>query len=239
MALKLTSTAAIVQKVNILCYGESGTGKTYMMQTADKPLILSAEKGLLSLADVDLPVYEIKSRDQLNEAYDWLSGSKEAKDKYDVICIDSISEVAEMLLAEEKEATKDGRAAYGNMADLMTVTIRAYRDLPFHTYFTAKLKKVVDEATGVTSFMPSVPGQMLLNNLPYLFDEVLRLDIGKLKGGQKYRFLDTVGDRRYIAKDRSGRLSAKEEPNLHKLIQKMTAVGEPVTKLVTKPKTEG
>jgi len=239
MSLKLTSTAQIVQYVNILCYGESGTGKTMLCNTAHKPLILSAEGGLLSLAEFDLPVFEIDGRNQLNDAYDWLKSSKEAKDKYDTICIDSISEIAEILLAEEKASTKDIRQAYGTMAELMTITIRAYRNLPFHTYFTAKVKKVVDEQTGATSFMPSVPGQLLLNNLPYLFDEVLRLEIGKMPTTkEKYRYLDTIGDRRYIAKDRSGRLAPQEEPNLKNLIHKITNVGEAVTKSVTQLKKE-
>jgi len=233
MALKLTSTAQIVQYVNILCYGESGTGKTMLCSTANKPLILSAEGGLLSLADFDLPVYEISGRAQLNEVYEWLTKSKEAKDNYDTICIDSISEIAELLLAEEKVNSKDIRQAYGMMAELMTITIRGFRDLHFHTYFTAKQKKVVDETTGAITFMPSVPGQILLNSLSYLFDEVLRLEIGRTKSKETYRYLDTVGDRRYIAKDRSGRLSPQEEPNLKNLIHKIVNVGEPVTKPVT------
>ena len=156
--LNLTTTMNIPQFINVLCYAESGVGKTYMCKTAPKPLIISAEGGLLSLADEDLPVFDINNRNDLNDAYDWLSMSKEAKDSYETICIDSLSEIAEVLLAEEMLNHKDPRKAYGIMAELMAITIRGYRDLPFHTYFTAKVKKIVDEASGATSFMPSVPG---------------------------------------------------------------------------------
>ena len=208
MAIKFTSTIQIPHYVNGLVYGESGVGKTTLAKTAPDVLILSAEGGLLSLADHDLPVIELTNRNIINDVHSWLSMSKEAK-QYKTIFIDSISEVAEILLAEELSNTKDGRAAYGEMASLMTTTIRGYRDLPFNVIFTAKVKKIVDEASGAQTFMPSVPGQVLLNNLPYLVDLVMLMAIGKTKDGTKFRYLDTVGDRRYVAKDRSGKLGAK------------------------------
>jgi len=234
--MKIASTTSIPHYVNALVYGEAGVGKTRLASTAPAPLILSAEGGLLSLADYDLPVIELTNRNMINDVHQWLSRSKEAK-KYKTIFIDSLSEIAELILAEELAATKDGRAAYGEMASVTTTAIRGYRELPYHVIFTAKIKKIVEEATGRTTFQPSVPGQLLLNNLPYLLDEVLLMRIGKTKEGQKYRYLDTIGDMRYIAKDRSGKLSPQEEPDLSKLIKKITNVGEPVTS-VTKLKKE-
>jgi phage nucleotide-binding protein len=232
--MKITSTIQIPHFVNGLVYGDAGVGKTTLASTAPDVLILSAEGGLLSLAGHDLPVVELTNRNVINEAHDWLKRSKEAK-QYKTIFIDSVSEIAEILLAEELAVTKDGRAAYGEMASLMTATIRGYRDLPYHVIFTAKIKKIVDDATGATSFMPSVPGQILLNNLPYLVDLVMFMNIGKLSDGTKYRYLDTVGDRRYIAKDRSGQLAAKEKPDLSYIFDKITKTGEPVTKEAKEP----
>lgn len=229
MSIKLTTTMQIPHNVNVLVYGESGTGKTTLCATAPRPLIISAESGLLSLADQDLPVFEINTRNDCNEVYEWLEKSKEAKETYDTLCLDSLSEIAETLLASEKAINKDARAAYGIMAEEMSILIRGFRDLPYHTYFTAKTKKIVDEASGAITYMPSVPGQMLLNNLPYFFDEVLRLDIGKTTEGKTFRYLDTVGDRRYIAKDRSGKLAVQEKPDLQHIFNKILVTGEPVT----------
>ena len=228
MAIKLTSTLQIPHNVNLLVYGDSGVGKTTLCGTAPKPLIISAEGGLLSLADKDIPVFEIQTRNDCNEVYDWLDRSKEAK-QYETICLDSLSEIAEVLLASEKAQTKDARQAHGVMAEEMSILIRGFRDLPFNTVFTAKTKKVVDEASGAITFMPSVPGQMLLNNLPYFFDEVVLLALGKTSDKKIFRYLDTVGDRRWIAKDRSGKLAAQEKPDLTHVFGKILTVGEPVT----------
>lgn len=235
MAIKLTSTSKIIHNVNALVYGESGSGKTHLCGTAPGPLILSQEGGLLTLADKDIPVFEIKGRDDINEAHDWLSSSAEAKKKYYTICIDSISEIAEVILTDEKADTADARKAYGEMADLMATTIRGFRDLPYNTCFTAKIKKLEDENSGAISYMPSVPGKVLLNDLPYFFDEVFVMKVGKNKEKQTIRWLQTVGDRQYIAKDRSGKLEAREVPNLTTVFTKILK-GQSQRTNVQKPK---
>jgi phage nucleotide-binding protein len=218
MPLKLKSTKDFkAEGCNILAYGESGVGKTTLCATADAPLIISAEGGLRSLSNYDLPVFEIKSRKDCDEVYDWLESSKEAN-KYNIICIDSLSEIAEVLLSDEKKRTKDARQAYGVMNDEMAILIRGFRDLPRHIYFSCKLKKVVDESTGATYYMPAVPGNTVLQSLPYFFDEVLAMKFGKLDDGEIYRYLQTQGDLQWVAKDRSNNLDKVVEPNLQKLI---------------------
>ena len=221
MNIKLTTTDQIQTYVNALVYGESGVGKTTLCGTAPNPLIISVEGGLLALAGKSLPVFEVDTRNDLNEVHEWLKLSDEAKN-FDTICIDSLSEVAEVLLSEEKIDTKDARQAYGAMADMMAITVRGFRDFKKHVVFTAKNKKIVEESTGAISYMPSVPGQQFLHGLPYFFDEVFYMDFGKLPDGTKYRFLNTAGDRQYIAKDRSGLLLPKEKPDLSYIFNKIT-----------------
>jgi len=228
MAIKITSTKQVNHYVNCMVYGESGIGKTMLCSTPPAPLILSVEGGLLTLAEKDVPVIEITKREEINEVFKWLSKSKEIK--YKTICIDSLSEVAEVLLAEEMAVQKDGRQAYGKMAEVMTLLIRSFRDLPMHTVFTAKVRKIVDDNTGTIRYFPSVPGQQLLNNLPYFFDEVFRMDFGKKKDKTLYRYIDTVGSRQYICKDRSNRLAAQEPPNLTHVFNKILNTPKPVAK---------
>jgi len=242
MSINIKSTQAVIHNVNCLLYGESGIGKTTILATAPDPLILSIEGGLLTLADKDIPVIEIKSVDDINEVYEWLSKSKEA-DKYRTICIDSLSEMAEVILVEEMSATPNGQRAYGQMADKMAVSIRGFRDLPKHTVFTAKVRKIVDEATGSIRFFASVPGQQLLNNLPYFFDEVFRMDFGKTKRTKDrpsvtYRYIDTVGNRQFICKDRSGKLDEQEQPDLNKIFAKITAKKKPTENALTQTQTK-
>ena len=77
--------------------------------------------------------------------------------------------------------------------------------------------------------------------MPYLFDELLRLDYFK-QDKVTYRGLHTVGDRRYAAKDRSGVLAPIEKPDLTYIFNKILsqpakAEVTPITKVTdTKPK---
>lgn len=227
MAVKLTSTreAARLHGVKILVYSRSGAGKTYLCSTAPKPLILSAEAGLLSLREFDIPVIQIRSVEDLSEAYQWFITSKEAQ-QFETVCLDSISEIGEVVLANAKRQVKDPRQAYGELIEKMTTLIRSFRDLPGkNVYFSAKQELNKDDHTGVVTYGPSMPGSKLGQQLPYFFDCVLHLDIGKTEEGKEYRYFRTKTDIRYEAKDRSGALDPMEKPDLthifNKIIQKV------------------
>lgn len=195
-------------------------GKTTLASTLTGVVILSAEHGLLSLADYNIPVIEIKSVTHLTDAYNWLSSSDEASG-FESVCIDSVSDVSEVLLAGYKKKVKDPRQAYGMMNDEIADMIRKFRALQKHVYFIAKLRRLVDEGTGKVDFVPSLPGVSLMQNLPYFFDLVCAMRFGKNDAGKKIRYLQTEGDLQWIAKDRSGRLDKKEGPDLGAIISKM------------------
>lgn len=206
--------------VKILVHGQAGIGKTCLCASLPDPIIISAESGLLSLASLDIPVIEIKTLDDLGEAHDWLAGSDEAK-KYKSICLDSISEIAEVVLTDEKNKEKDPRKAYGNMQDVMTDVIRAFRDLSGRNiYFSAKQERVQDES-GRLLFGPSMPGQKLAQQIPYLFDEVFSYQVVKDTNGVPTRMLLTQPDGISVAKDRSGKLDMFEAPDLGAIINKI------------------
>jgi len=131
MAINLKSTKNLCENgVKVLCYGAAGAGKTSLIPTLPNPVVLSAEGGLLSIARADVPFIEISSMDALREAYEWLTKSDEAK-AFQSVAIDSISEIAEVVLNYEKKHNKDPRAAYGSMQEQMADVIRAFRDLPW------------------------------------------------------------------------------------------------------------
>lgn len=219
MAIQLKNTRDVaVSGVKILVYGQAGAGKTSLIKTMPSPIVLSAEAGLLSLSDSDIPYIEITDMASLHEAYDWLSSS-EAID-FKTVCLDSISEIAEVVLAAEKKNNKDPRKAYGEMQDQMTEIIRAFRDLPGrHVYFSAKMERVQDEE-GRLLYSPSMPGNKVGQALPYFFDEVLALRISRDEDGIS-RMLQTDTDGIYTAKDRSGRLDMWEAPDLGAVIAKI------------------
>lgn len=223
MALQFSTTdqASAAAGVKVLVYGDAGMGKTTLCATAPSPIIISAESGLLSLRKFRIPVIEIKTIDQLTEAYDWATRAAEAR-QFATVCIDSISEIGEVVLANAKRQVKDPRQAYGELIEKMTMTIRAFRDLPGkHVYMAAKMEPMKDELTGVVRYGPSMPGSKLGPQLPYYFDEVFRLGVNKSPQGETYRFLQTQPDLQYTAKDRSGSLAAIESPDLNHVFAKI------------------
>ena len=219
--MKLQRTNSIAASgVKLLVYGAAGAGKTSLIPTLPNPIVLSAEGGLLSIADADVPFIEIKTIDALHEAYAWLVGSDEAKE-YQSVALDSISEIAEVVLNAEKKATKDPRQAYGAMQEQMADLIRAFRDLPGkHVYMSAKLDKSQDEM-GKMLYAPSMPGNKTGQQLPYFFDEVLALRVERDADGNAYRALLCDGDGSWLAKDRSGKLDQWEAPDLGEIIKKI------------------
>lgn len=218
MAVNLKRTGAHASFLNILTYGQAGSGKTTLIKTLPAPIILSAESGLLSIADSDIPYIEIDSIDTLREAYTWLTSSDEAKD-FQSVALDSISEIGEVCLASEKKNAKDPRQAYGALAETMGEIIRAFRDLPNrHVYFSAKVEKTQDES-GRVLYAPSMPGTKVGQSLPYFFDEVLALRVEKDAEGVTQRALMCDSDGLWQAKDRSGKLSAWQPPDLGEIIR--------------------
>lgn len=221
MAINVKTTGSLAANgVKVLVYGQAGAGKTSLVKTLPNPIVLSAEGGLLSIQDADLPYIEISDMDTLKEAYTWLTQSDEAK-RFESVALDSISEIAEVVLNAEKKATKDPRQAYGAMQEQMADIIRAFRDLPGrHVYMSAKLEKTQDEM-GRVLYAPSMPGNKTGQALPYFFDEVLALRVEKDGEGVTQRALMCDSDGLWLAKDRSGKLEAWEAPDLGAIIAKM------------------
>jgi len=220
MAINVKSTSGLsANGVKMLVYGQAGAGKTSLIRTLPSPIVLSAEGGLLSIQDADLPYIEIGSMDDLKEVYEWISTPE--GEQYQSIALDSISEIAEVCLNAEKKTAKDPRQAYGAMQEQMADIIRAFRDLPGrHIYMSAKLEKSTDEM-GRILYAPSMPGNKTGQSLPYFFDEVLALRVEKDADGNTQRAIMCDSDGLWLAKDRSGKLGAWEAPDLGEIIAKI------------------
>lgn len=223
MALNFTTTdrAAQLNGVKVLVYGQAGAGKTVLASTAPAPFLISAEGGELSLRNMQIPMVKITTVDDLRDVYAWCERSAEAK-QFQTICIDSLSEIGEVVLNNAKRQVKDPRQAYGELIEKMESTIRLFRDLPGrNVYMSAKMEPTKDELTGVVKYGPAMPGSKLASKLPYFFDQVCRLGINKSPNGETYRFLQTQPDLQYEAKDRSGALDALEPPDLGYIFRKI------------------
>lgn len=219
MAIQIYSTKDVTLRgVKALVYGISGAGKTVLCSTAPDPIIISAESGLLSIADKDIAYIEVSTLEDLYEAYSYVV-SPECL--HQTICLDSISEIAEKVLSTEKKSSKDPRQAYGSMQDQIADIIRAFRDIPHkNVLMTSKISSVKDE-NGIILYAPSMPGEKASQGLPYFFDEVFALRVERDEEGTVIRSLQTAPDGRYQAKDRSGKLPQWMEPDFTQVIDRI------------------
>jgi hypothetical protein len=218
--LRLQSTAAhaAINGVKVVVYGRAGMGKTTLCATCPSPVIFSAESGLMSLRQFDLPFYEIKTVADLRDAYQWSKDSAEAR-QFATICVDSISDVAETLLGSIKVGKKDPRQAYGEYNDEILKVLKDFRDLPGKNVYMSAKQERYKTPEGLVLNAPSLPGQKAGQALPYLPDLILQLDVDPTGG---YRYLRCKPDFANDAKDRSGVLGVQEEPHLGKIFARVT-----------------
>lgn len=219
---QITSTAKIAPKhgVKVLVYGRAGVGKTRLVGTAPRPFLISAESGLLSLRNHNIPVVELATIEQLEDIHRFFKESEEAKN-YDTICIDSLTEIGEVILSNSKPLVKDQRLAYGIMIDKMHLLIRDFRDLKGqHVYFAAQ-EESVEIDTDVSILRAAMPGRKMGGKTPYHFDEVFRMEIKNDNNGVPHRVLRTKANYACEAKDRSDALNELEPAHLGKIFNKI------------------
>lgn len=219
--MEIKSTKQVTERsgLTVLVHGPPGAGKTRLCVTTgdlERTLIISAEGGLLSIKDWDVDCVEVTSLNDVYEAYEFLRGGEH---DYRWVCIDSISEIAEVVLQGEKLRNRDGRRAYGEMADTVFDLLRGFRNLPMHVVMTAKQGR--EEIGNQVLRAPMLPGRQLTLNIAYLFDEVFALRVEQNKEGELVRVLQTGKSRSFEAKDRSGKLAMYEEANLAQVWRKI------------------
>ena len=223
--MKIQTTDAIAKSsgIKVLVYGRAGMGKTTLCGTAPAPLIISAESGLLPLRHTRIPVIEVSNIQDVWDAYRWVTTNPDAR-HIQTICLDSLSEIAEVVLAAEKRKSKDPRQAYGGLIDEMIDLVKGFRDLPGkHVVVTAKEAATTNQVTGVTRYGPKAPGQTVGPELPYLFDEVFHAGVARDNTGKLFYYLRTQPDAQADAKDRSGSLDEIEYPDLSNIFAKIQA----------------
>lgn len=221
--IRIQSTEDVaINGIKSLIYGASGVGKTPLCATAPAPILFSAEQGLLSLRTKRVPFIQITSYQSLVEAYNWAASSAEAR-QFWTFALDSLSEIAEVVLTEEKRKSKDPRKAYGEVIDQVILLARAFRDLPGkNVVIVCKEEYSKDETTGGMMFGPMMPGKQLGQKLPYYFDETFRMIVNP--ANRDIRALHTKAGFQHTARDRSGMLDEYERPDLTYVFRKILGI---------------
>jgi len=221
-------------KIKAVITGVSGVGKTSLLATLKtggyKPLIISAEGGLLSIAGTGIDFIDITKDDEgklipkekrvnkLMDVYNYVL-TKEAMDKYDTICLDSLTELSQCLfdaLRKEFPDRKENLVLYGELAGKTRDLIKAFRDIPHYNVVFTCLTKVEKDDNGRRFAGFDLIGS-ISDKLPQFFDAVLYLRANE-KGERELICNSTDA---IIAKDRSGKLDKSEPANLGSVFAKI------------------
>ncbi len=215
--------------VKALIFGPAGTGKTPILNTAPRPVLLATEAGLLSMRGSKIPTYEAYTSQRIDEFFKWFFNSTETKN-FDTLGIDSGSQTADVYLNAALSGTsksgnkKHGMAAYGEMA---TNTMEHFRTLYYtrykHVYMVCK--EEIADVEFQSLRRPYFPGKVLPVDVPHLYDFILRLAKSNVPGfnGETLAF-QCNGNMNVLARNRTGNLNDFEPPDFGLLVQKaMTA----------------
>lgn len=201
MAINIKTTEGIgTDKVKVLIYGASSMGKTSLLGgLKGKTLIISAEGGLLVLRDKKIDVVEVSTMEEFGEVY---MAIKEGELKYDNVAIDSLSEIADMIVDELSEddyygASNNAFVLWKEYSNRITKIVRAFRGLDTNVVFTALEDNL--EENGAIVKTASIQGKKAQSKLMSLFDEFYRLHTDK----DGNRFLTTDSTSTYQAKSRA------------------------------------
>lgn len=216
--------------VNIAVFGPAGTGKTRLCATTpnlDKTLILSVEResGLLSLREYDIPTVRISSTDQLLEVFGML---QENEAGWEWVCLDSVSEIAGMILEEEQQKpenlTKGGEVnmmwVYGALKKRLIKMLTAFKMLPINTYFTFECDAHQVSDNSPVKLRASVPGGSK-DKLSHIFDIVAFARVDTDEKGVPFWSLQCHPDGVVEVKDRTGCLDRFEKPDLTNIYNKI------------------
>ena len=206
-----------------LIHGGTGYGKTFTIRTCPRPFVINVEteNGLLSLHDVDIPYTTISTLQDLEDTIMELT-LPENWNKFDTLCIDSLTEIAEVCLVNYKKTNKDTRKSYVDMADDVMEQIRNLITIPGKNLYCICKQKILEDEEKRLRFSPSVPGTAFAQNIPYYFDEVFAIRILKdPETGELKRWFQTQPDERYASKDRSGNLDMFEPADVGHVLTKI------------------
>lgn len=226
--LQVQTVAEKLTYINMIIYGDPGAGKTVLAGSSDvvpelRPvLFIDVEGGTFSIREryPDVEVVRVETWDDMQSIYDELFGGKTG---YNTVVLDSLSEIQkfsmytimEFTVAKDPDRDPDvpSMREWGKNIEQIRKLVRAFRDLPMHTIFTALAKEDKDNKTGAVKTKPSLSGK--LANEVAGFVDIVGYQYTKVMEDEIRRFLLTATTEKYVAKDRSDKLPPTlEDPDM-------------------------
>jgi hypothetical protein len=201
-------------------YGGPGLGKTPLMMSAPHAVHAFMESGLSSVRKVmDQPGVILRTHAEMRDYVLWCVGSAEAR-QFQTKTFDSYTQMADIILDEEKKVNKDPRKSYGNMGEKMMEMMHLLFFAP-ETHVLGICKETLLEIEGQgKKYRPLFPGQMLDAAIPHLFDSFWRLELASDGKGGTTRTIRTKETFNAFARERTGNLNELEWPDMTQLIAK-------------------
>lgn len=220
MSVQVRSTNTVRSDgIKTVVYGPAKIGKTRLAITAPKPFIISTEKGLLSLRKENLPYVEVSNLAELVNVYNYIKSPQ--GQQFSTYQFDSISDLGEIVLGDNKKKTRNGQKAYGETNETIMAIFRDFRDLPGkHVMFIAK-EMQYQGANNMQCVRPTMPDAYLTGQLPYMFDLIAHMGHVQFPDGSWHLGLNCHPSEQVTAGDRSGTLDAWEPPNLAYIFDKI------------------
>jgi hypothetical protein len=220
--LKLEKVSDVPPHFNMLIYGRSGVGKTYLSGSSyavpemQRVLILDIEGGLLTLKRAFPGVERIRvtSWNEVQQVYNALYAGGHG---FSTVILDSLTEIQKFNMDEIMKKLIDANQArdedvpsireWGKNLEQIRRFVRAFRDLPMNVIFTALEREDMDRLKRPVK-LPSLSGKMAQEVAAFL-DIVLYLTIKEVtEDGEtkQLRVLQSQATESVTAKDRSGLL---------------------------------
>jgi len=226
--LNIVKPGATVQDaLKMVVYGDSGVGKTVFGSTSPKPLYISCEAGLLSIADRnDIDVIEIKAWPDLVAVFDML---KKGGHKYESVVLDSLTELQKLhqdYLLQKTGQPRLTMQSWGDNIQAIRKVCRAFRDLPLNVILIALAGEIAaEDGNGLTKKCLALNGKTLPDEVMgffdlvgYMFTQDQKDDAGNLVTKRAIRFQPNES---IPAKDRSGKLNILEPADFMQIRNKV------------------
>jgi hypothetical protein len=235
--LRIEKVRDRVPHVNMMLYGRSGVGKTYlagssiMVPEMNRVLYIDVEGGILTLRK-DFPEIEtvrITAWHELQQVYDHLYAGGHG---FNTVILDSLTEIQKFNMSEimrqlverkpERDLDVPDLREWGKNLEQIRRFVRAFRDLPINVIFIC-LERIDKNNRQQEVRMPSLSGKMAGEVAAFLdivlYYKVAEVDDDKAQGGKKLlRVLQSRATETTVAKDRSGLLpDVMTDPTMEQL----------------------